>query len=99
MVEAGTEFPLMLPLAFLFVFETGEGEFDSKVRITDPKGNVGEPLSTGRVAKPVGQPAQIMVNFGAMLIHATGTFKIELILDDHNYASHFTVNFAQRPIT
>jgi hypothetical protein len=94
LVPAGTSFPIGIPLALLVVFQDGEGEFDTSIRIVDVAGAaMGPDVPLGIVTKIAGQPMHLSVNFGAFIVQKPGTYKVEIRLDSHVYTKDFTVGF------
>jgi hypothetical protein len=100
LISKEAAFPIVMPVAFLIGFYTGEGRFQTKVRITDPKGNLMvEDLPIGDVDKVPGQPMQIMVNFGIFEFPVEGRYRIDALLDDRIYAQYLTVSLSDQTFT
>ncbi len=100
MVSKEATFPLLMPIAFLIGFYSGEGHFEWKLRISNPAGDIIAPdWPTGALDKLPGQPMQIMVNFGIFEFASVGKYRIDTFLDDRIYTDYLTVGVSDQPFT
>jgi hypothetical protein len=98
-LPAKTPLPAHMSLAILAAFYDGEGDFETKLRITDPSGEETPELPTGRISKISGQAMQVAVNFGLFAVGALGRYKIDILLDDHLYTDYLSVSMSDQPFT
>ena len=94
-----TPLPAHMPLAILAAFYGGEGDFETKLRITGPSGEKGPDLSTGSISKVPNQAMQVMVNFGLFVVETLGKYKIDIVLNDNVYTEYLTFSVSDRPLT
>jgi hypothetical protein len=91
-------FPAHLPLGVLFGFYTGEGQFDTRLRVSDQSGQHGPDLPTGRVTKARDFAMQIMVNFGIFELGSVGRYRVDAFLDDRVYTEYLTFGLSDQPL-
>ena len=100
LLAPGSTFPAALPLAFFTAFTEGEGNFKARLRIFDPNNNrLGNEVEIGSVTKLPDQPMQLMVNFNVLPFPMSGTYKIEVSLDDRVYTEHISISISPKPFT
>ena len=99
LLSPGASFPATLPLGVYMVFQDGEGTFKSKIRIIGPddKSILGDVL-IGDTMKLAGQPLQVNVNINLFQFSREGTYKVEILLDDHVYSNNISIRVSETPL-
>jgi hypothetical protein len=90
-VSVGSSLPLVLPLAFYFLFTDGEGSFDGKLRVLSPTSKVLFDLSLGKQTKHKGQPMTTSVALMGLSLPEWGDYQAILTLDDRRYVRGFSL--------
>jgi hypothetical protein len=86
-------FPATMALGFYALFDDGDGEFNTKVRLFNPDSDqMGPDIDLGKSTKFPNQSLGIIVNFPIFQVVKAGRYSIEIYLDDHVYKDGFAVS-------
>lgn len=100
LVNPGTKFPLVLPLAIYSVFEECEGKFVVRVRFFDPSGKqIAPDVVLPDVEKLHDAPMQIVLNFNLFQFPMPGIYKVEILLGEHLYTNNISIRVNDKPIS
>jgi hypothetical protein len=99
LLAPGSSFPATIPLGVYMVFQDGEGSFKAKIRILEPddKSIIGDVL-IGDALKLAGQPLQLNVNINLFQFGRAGTYKVQVLLDDHVYSNEISIRVSEKPL-
>jgi len=89
-IDPGTSYPVGFPLGAVIQIADGEGTFKTGLVVHTPGGNV-TAHALPDVTKIAGEPANIILNFGTMVVPAPGKVDLELKLDGHSLHCDFEV--------
>jgi hypothetical protein len=99
LLTPGASFPASIPFAVYMVFQDGEGTFKTNIRIVGPDNTslIGD-VAVGDTLKLAGQPFQLNVNFNLFQFPREGTYKVEVLLDDHVYSNNISIRISEKSL-